>query len=512
MTLNSRISELTKKYRPLAIEILKEAIRVPADYVDKAEEQGGDPHCGLSNHEGPRVEYLRAKIVEIGAVERAEDAGFDAFGNLVWVVQDRNDGVPASDKTVVYYDGHTDTVKPLRNRWHEATGGLDPFNGLVDASKLNREFLRSELGFLPPDDEWHHLVWGRGAADQLSGVVSQVIATKILLETRDLGSLRGVIVRSYGTVTEEDNDGGSMMHVRRHEWPNGGADVIPDAIILTEGTGCAKLGAVGIYRGQRGRMQIEVEVTGKSCHGSMPWEGRNPLEFGASIIVEAAERYRDGVDFGKDEFLGGGTRTASWATLQSPSDCAVPERFTFRFDRRLTAGEDPQKALLHVDGMDSVKKAREAGLQVVVRAPYYDEPSWRGTKADNPQIYPGWVTPEDHPAIVAAVDAYTSCATPIVEVTSGTGAMKKEPRVARWIFSTDGVGFPIPVGDDSLKVGEKKRWVNDGTFKYPPMLGIGPGLEQNTHKIGECIDSREFDPVIATLARFPSRLRELKGS
>jgi hypothetical protein len=42
------------------------------------------------------------------------------------------------------------------------------------------------------------------------------------------------------------------------------------------------------------------------------------------------------------------------------------------------------------------------------------------------------------------------------------------------------------------------------------MLGIGVGIEQNVHKIGECIDSREFDAVIATLARFPSRLRQLK--
>lgn len=510
MTLDSRISQLAKQYRPIAIEILKEAIRIPADYVDKPVDDGGDPLCGLSNHEGPRVEYLRKKIVEIGSVERPEDVGFDAFGNLVWVVQDRNDGIAAADKTVVYYDGHTDTVKPLRARWHEATGGLDPYLGLVDASKLNKEFLRSELGFLPPEDEWHHLVWGRGAADQLSGVVSQVIATKILLETRELGSLRGVIVRSYGTVTEEDNDGGSMMHVKRHEWPGAGSDVIPDAVILTEGTGDARSGAVGIYRGQRGRMQIEVEVTGKSCHGSMPWEGRNPLEFGAAIIVEAAERYQKGVDFAKDEFLGGGTRTASWATLQTPSDCAVPERFTFRFDRRLTAGEDPRKALEHVETLESVKKAREAGLQVVVRAPYYDEPSWRGTKADNPQIYPGWVTPEDHPAIVAAVDAYKACAAPVIELTTGTGAMKKEPRVSRWIFSTDGVGYPVPVSDTTLKVDDRKRWVSDGTFKYPPMLGIGPGHEQNTHKIGENIDSREFDAVIAVLARFPSRLREIK--
>ncbi|MFZ2492621.1 MAG: peptidase dimerization domain-containing protein, partial [Thermoanaerobaculia bacterium] len=334
MILDERISQLAKQYRPLAIEILKEAIRIPADYVDRKVEAGGDPRCGLSNHEGPRLDYLRSKLIEIGGVDKPEDVFFDTFGNLVWVLRDPNDGVPAPEKTVVYWDGHTDTVNPLRHRWHEATGGLDPYLGVVAAGSINKEFLSQELGYLPPEDEWQHLVWGRGAADQLSGVVSQVVSSKILLETRDLGSLRGVLVRSYATVAEEDNDGGSMMYVVRNELPASGVERVPDAVVITEGTGCAKLGAVGIYRGQRGRMQIEVEVTGKSCHGSMPWEGRNPLEFGAAILVEAAEAYQRGDGFAKDEFLGGGTRTASWATLQTPSDCAVPERFTFRFDRR----------------------------------------------------------------------------------------------------------------------------------------------------------------------------------
>ena len=187
MSLDERIAELSKKYRPLAVEILKEAIRIPADYVDKPEDEGGDPSCGLSNHEGPRLEYLKAKIVEIGAVDRPDDVFYDEFGNLVWQLQDPNDGVPADEKTVVYWDGHTDTVQALRSRWHEATGGLDPYDGLVDESKLSRDFLKEELGYLPPEDEWDHLVWGRGAADQLSGVVSQVVAAKILLETRDEG-------------------------------------------------------------------------------------------------------------------------------------------------------------------------------------------------------------------------------------------------------------------------------------------------------------------------------------
>jgi putative selenium metabolism hydrolase len=480
--LDERTAALARQYRPLAIRILREAIRIPADFLDS------DPRCGLSGHEQPRLEYLRKTILEIGAVESPDDVAFDAFGNLVWSVEDRTDGIPVEEKRVIMLDGHTDTVNALRERWHEAIGGgIDPYYGWIDGARVDRAGLARELGYLPPESEWEHLVWGRGSADQLSGVVCQIVATKILNELRGEGALRGVIVRSYGTVSEEDNDGGGPMYLMRDVYPTATADGIPDVVIITEGTGCAKLGPLGIYRGQRGRMQIEVEVTGKSCHGSMPWEGRNPLEYGAAMIVEAAQRYRDGDGFAQDEFLGGGTRTASWATLATPSDCAVPERFTFRFDRRLTAGEIPERALGDVRTLPSVAKALADGLGVDVRAPLYTDPTWRGYRLNNPQVYPGWVTPEEHPSIVAAVDTYKR-------------VTRRDPRVARWIFSTDGVGFPTR----TLPVPDTKRWVAGGDYRYPAMFGIGPGIEQNTHKIGECVDSREFDTVIAFLARFPS--------
>lgn len=38
-TLDQHISELAAKYTPLAHEILAEAIRIPADYVDKPESE-----------------------------------------------------------------------------------------------------------------------------------------------------------------------------------------------------------------------------------------------------------------------------------------------------------------------------------------------------------------------------------------------------------------------------------------------------------------------------------------
>ena len=513
MSLDARIRELAAKYRPLAADILREAIRIPEDYVDRPVDQGGDPSCGLSNHEGPRLEYLRRAIIDHGAVASPDDVGFDEYGNLVWTLEDPDDGIPRAKKKVVYFDGHTDTVAALREQWIvKIGGGIDAYRGLIDGAKIDRDFLRSELGYLPPDDEWDHLLFGRGAADQLGGVICQIVASKILNELRDEGSLRGVIIRSYGTTAEEDNDGAGPMFIMKKLLPVAGPELVPDAVVLTEGTGDSSKGAVGIYRGQRGRMQIEVEVIGRSCHGSMPWEGLNPLEYGAGILTEARAQYdaRDG--FADNPFLGHGTRTASWAKLDTPSDCAVPDRFVFRFDRRLTAGEDPADAVAAIEGLAAVARARADGLAVNVCVPQYKDPTWRGYVPDNPQIYMGWVTPEDHPVIRAAIGAYEEIVAPGVDDLSHddrcTGARRKICRVDRWIFSTDGVGFPVPIEGSGIEVPASKKWVVDGAFMHPPMFGAGPGIEQNTHKIGECVDLREVESACAMLARFPTRLVE----
>lgn len=507
MSLSTRIAELAQRDLPLARALLAEVIRIPADYVDLPAEQGGDAQCGLSNHERPRLEYLMRRIVEIGAVRKPEDVGFDAFGNLVWTVCDPSDGIAAADKKVIYWDGHSDTVGAIRDQWGKRLGGVDSYDGLTDIQTLDRTQLRKLLGYVPPDDQFDHLLFGRGSADQLGGVISQAVASRILLELAEEGALKGVIVRSYATVAEEDNDGGGPMFIVDQVLPGSAPQVIPDVVILTEGTGDATRGALGIYRGQRGRMQIEVEVVGRSSHGSMPWMGLNPLEFGAGILLEASAAYNQREGFLDDAFLGHGTRTASWAKLDTPSDCAVPERFIFRFDRRLTVGETAEGAVADVERLPAVARAREAGLSVEVRIPTYDLPTHTGYKPGNLAVYPGWVTPEEHPAIQAAVQAYRDVITPYVRPEweqEGKGALQRNPRVERWIFSTDGVGFPVPVGDTRIPVTPAKRWVTSGAVKHPAMFGLGPGQEQNTHKIGECVDTRELERSIAFLARFPS--------
>jgi putative selenium metabolism hydrolase len=506
--LDRAIAALAHRDRPHAARLLRELIRVPADLVARSAADGGDPLCGLSNHEGPRLELLRRRLVDLRAVRHASDAAFDAFGNLVWTVQDDGDGIPIARKRVVLLDGHTDTVQALRDEWRARLGdGLDAYDGLIDAARVDRDALREAAGHLPPESEWEHLVFGRGAADQLAGVVCQVMATRILLELKGEGALRGVIVRSYATVAEEDNDGGGALFLKAHAWPGAPAAQIPDVVVLTEATGHAREGALGIYRGQRGRMQIEVRVTGRSCHGSMPQEGLNPLEHGAAIIVEAARAHAAGEGFADHPFLGRGSRTASWARVETPSDCAVPETLTLRLDRRLTVGESAEQALAQMDALEAVGRARAAGLRVEIGIPHYRALTWKGWPADNPQVYPGWLTPEDHPAVQAALLAYRGVVTPHV----GGGApyagdLPREPRLGRWIFSTDGVGYPMAADESRIAVPEGKRWVISGTVRHPAMIGIGPGHEQNAHRIGENVDLREVVHATALLARFPSAL------
>ncbi|HUK62979.1 MAG TPA: M20/M25/M40 family metallo-hydrolase, partial [Dongiaceae bacterium] len=339
----------------------------------------------------------------------------------------------------MYLDGHCDTVQAVRSRWLESTG-VDPYLGAANGAVLRRDALRREQGWLPPDGEWEHLLFGLGAADQLGGVASMMVASRIMRELRPEGALRGVIVRGMITPAEEDNEGGGPAFLMQRVLPGAPAEMLPDLVVLTEPSGDARTGALCIYRGQRGRAQVEVTVTGRSSHGSVPAEGLNPLEHGGAILAEAARRAAAGVGLGDHPFLGPGTRTASAGSLESPSNCAVPQRFTFRFDRRLTANESAGQAVAEIDSLPSVRAARAAGLTVEIGVPRYEQATWHGYAVSNPQAYPAWLTPEDHPAVGAAVAAYRAVVSPHVTAGGSGGALRVEPRVGRCPFSTDGVG------------------------------------------------------------------------
>ena len=77
-----------------------------------------------------------------------------------------------------------------------------------------------------------------------------------------------------GTVQEEDCDGLCWQYIIHED------GVRPEFVVSTEPTDG------GIYRGQRGRMEIRVDVKGVSCHGSAPERGDNAIYKMADILQD----------------------------------------------------------------------------------------------------------------------------------------------------------------------------------------------------------------------------------
>lgn len=207
-------------------------------------------------------------------------------------------------------------------------------------------------------------------------------------------------------------------------------------------------------------------------------------------------------------------RTASWATLDTPSDCAVPECFTFRFDRRLTVGETPQQALAEIESLDAVAAARLAGLTVEIVVPRYSQRTWRGYAVDNAQIYPGWITPEDHAAVRAAVDSYRRVVTPfVVEPPGGAaaGALRSTPG------STSGSSPPTGSASRSRSTARRSACPPASSGWCPVRsatrrCSASVPASSRTRTASASASTNELQHAIAVLARFPRAFADLTGT
>ena len=234
---------------------------------------------------------------------------------------------------------------------------------------------------------------------------------------QELGLLDGVQLWVTGTVMEEDCDGLCWQYILREKV------LKPDVVVITEPT------KLGVYRGHRGRMEIEIRTQGRSAHGSAPERGVNAVYKMAPIIAEI-EQLNDRLTATADPFLGKGSCTISAIRSTSPSLCAVADSATIHVDRRLTHGETWEGAVRQLEALESVK---QAGATVSVLD--YAVPSYTGLVYPTKKFYPTWLMSEDHPAVRAGVRAAEQ-------------AIGKQPVVGKWGFSTNGIAtcgmFGVP--------------------------------------------------------------------
>lgn len=344
---------------------------------------------GESAEERAVVQRVRAEMERAGF----DEIRIDGLGNIL--------GRIGSGRTVIAMDAHLDTV------------------GVGDPSTWTRDPYKGELR--------DGIIYGRGAGDQEAGMAAALYGARII---KDLGSDGDYQVWVTGTVMEEDCDGLCWQYILRE------GVLKPDVVVITEPT------KLGVYRGHRGRMEMEVRTQGLACHGSAPERGINAVYKMAPIALEV-EQLNERIASTADPFLGKGTVTISEIRSTSPSLCAVADSCTIHLDRRLTAGETWQSAVAEIEALDSV---RRAGATVTVLD--YARPSYTGLTYPTKKFYPTWLLGEDHPAVVAGVRAASE-------------ALGEPPRVGKWGFSTNGIA-------------------TCGIFGVPT-IGFGPGDEAYAH-------------------------------
>ena len=404
---------------------------------------------GESTGEKGKVERGAEEMRKLG-FDRVE---IDPMGNLL--------GYMGTGKTLIAFDGHIDTVGigQIEN-WN-----FDPYEGCED----------------------EEIIGGRGVSDQAGGIVSAVYGAKIM---KDLGLLSDkYTVLVTATIQEEDCDGLCWEYIIKE------SGVRPEFVVSTEPTDG------GIYRGQRGRMEIRVDVRGISCHGSAPHRGDNAIYKMADILQDVRALNENDADeksevlglvkmleekhnpeWKEANFLGRGTVTVSEIFYTSPSRCAVADGCSVSLDRRMTAGETWESCLEEIRNLPQVKKYGEA---VTVSMYKYDTPSYTGLVYPVDCYFPTWVIPEDHKVTKALEKTYTEMyGKERIGSASTDAARKARPLTDKWTFSTNGVSI---MGRNGI-----------------PVIGFGPGAEAQAHAPNEIIWKDDLVLNAAVYAALPT--------
>lgn len=362
----------------------------------------------LSGREKNAIDFIKNHMIELGF----ENVSIDAMGNVM--------GSLGHGPEVIAFDGHIDTVEVgFLDNWQ-----FDPFEGYEDDT----------------------YIYGRGVTDQEGGFVAALYGVYL---ANQLDYLKNHTVWVVGSIQEEDCDGLCWQHIIENKL------IEPNYVILTEPT------ALGVYRGHRGRMEIKIEVFGRSAHGSAPERGDNAI-YKMAAIVEDLEALNEKLKV--DKFLGKGSLVVSEIKSMSPSRCAVADYACISIDRRLTQGESKDTALGEIQALKSVQNS-----MAKVSLYDYDKPSYRGHVIQTESYFPTWTVAEDFEPILKMVRAHETL-------------HQEKASIDKWTFSTNGVTIMGKYGI--------------------PCLGYGPGYEDEAHAPNEKLEKEQFLKAIATITGF----------
>lgn len=342
----------------------------------------------------------------------------DRFGSIV--------GKIGTGDKILLYDSHIDTVgigDPAQWPW-------DPFTGKVEDG----------------------LLYARGALDEKGSTPGMVYGLKI---AHDLGLLDGYTAYYLGNIEEWCDGIGCQAFV---EWEG----IKPDFVVVGEPT------KMQVYRGHKGRVELEVVAKGKSAHAASNHMGDNAI-YKMLPLIAGIEAMNDQLP--SHPFLGQGRITVTRVSSISPSDNAVPDECRIFIDRRVTFGETKEGVIESIKALIPADTASDFTVHELV----YDTPSHTGAVFVYEKYFPAWALDEEDAFVQAGQDA--------IEKLWG----HRQP-AGKWDFSTNG-----------------NYWRGKAGI---PSIGFGPGDEVYAHAVQEHVPLAEVVEATKFYALLPATLRE----
>ncbi|MFQ5759084.1 MAG: ArgE/DapE family deacylase [Candidatus Bathyarchaeia archaeon] len=252
-----------------------------------------------------------------------------------------------------------------------AKDGLSRPNVIVtlDAGSDVTLLLESHFDVVPPGTNWTYppfkltvengKAYGRGTADNKSGIVAAMSAMSLLRKEKELD----VNIKLIAGVDEEIGGEYGVDYLLSDYGLKGDVGLVVDA------------GPDGLYLGASGIIWGKITVEGKQGHAGYPFKAKNAIEEAVKLISEL-EKYKNEVEKKESalrappdaprEFVWGRftiTMIKAWE-----KENVIPGTCEIRFDRRLLSEESVEEAEKELRGFfeRSVEKtACEASLETI---------------------------------------------------------------------------------------------------------------------------------------------------
>ncbi len=362
----------------------------------------------ISGSERRIAHYIRDLLGEVGV----DKVFIDKYGNVIGVLKGNG------TKTIVF-EGHMDHVPPGNLKlWSH-----DPYKPVVIDDRL----------------------YGRGSVD-MKGAIASMIAS--IPEVS-----KGVEPDIYYIFVPHEEICEGILFGRALDET---LSIKPDLVVLGEATN------LNLYRGQRGRSVLQIEIYGKSAHASMPWEGINPLKALSKFII----RLEDAMTrLPSHNVLGSTSLSPTVINCEPGFPPMIPDHCTLYIDARFPPQVKKSNLLnalniILYDLRDSYVSANIEILREKIT-------TWTGVNLEIEHYYPSWIINDEE----------------IYRIHSKLLAYNPNMKIGVWRFSTDGV--------------------YSAGIKGYLTIGIGPGDERLAHKPDEYVPVKELYKAVEIYSLIP---------